>query len=95
MVNIVPPRPEFIQLTIMRRLMAHRCSLCCLTCGGLAVVSFNARLQLLGIASAALAVVAAIAAVIYRIVEAPQEVIVERNANRSGRPHVLWFTSKE
>src|SRR5215469_9888241 len=95
MANIVPPQPEVIQLRITRRVMAHRCSLCCLSCGVLAVVSFEARLQLLGIASAALAVVAAIAALIYRIVETPQEVIVQRNADRSCYPHVLWFMSKE
>src|SRR5262249_4323469 len=95
MANIVPPQPQVIQLRIMRRVMAHRCSVCCLTCTGLAVVSFEARLQLLGIASAALAVVAAIAAVIYRIVEMPQEVIVQRTVNRSGGPHVLWFGRKE
>ena len=95
MANIVPPQPKVVQLRIMRRVRAHRCSLYCVACGVLAAVSFEARLQLLGGSCAVLAAVAATAAVIYRIVETPQEVVVQRVVNRSGGPPVLWFGGKE
>ena len=33
MANIVPPQPKVVQLRIMRRVRAHRCSLYCMACG--------------------------------------------------------------
>jgi hypothetical protein len=71
---IVPPTPEERQ--VMRRVKAYRCSIGCIACCVFAVIAFIASAQLVGLATVAMAVIAAVGAVIYRFIETPQRVTV-------------------
>jgi hypothetical protein len=93
--SIVPPAPKMRRIT--RRVKAYRCSVSCMVFGSVAIVALialdNVRpglsiwAQLLGFCAAGLAVVAGIGAVVYRFVEAPQEITIPVHpAWDQGRP---------
>ena len=86
MTAIVPPRPMRTQRKVLRRVNAHRYALACVIFTVLAVAalfvrvqvdaSLSARLLLVGFCAGGLALLAAIGAVVFRLVEAPREIIV-------------------
>ena len=86
MAAIVPPRRRRIERRLMRRVKAFRCAKWCVALALLAAAAFIARSQVgaglsiwaqrVGFAAGGLALVAAIGAVVYRMVEKPQEVTV-------------------
>jgi hypothetical protein len=88
MTAIVPPRPTPIERKVLRRVNAYRCAQACVALSLLTVLSFMARsqvdprlstwAQVVGVAAGALALLAAIGAVVYRLVETPREVTVVR-----------------
>jgi hypothetical protein len=85
---IVPPRPTPIERKVLRRVKAYRCAQGCVAFSLLTVLSFVARsqvgpslstwVQVVGVVAGALALLAAIGAVVYRLVETPREVMVVR-----------------
>jgi hypothetical protein len=89
---------------VFRRVKAHRCSQLCVAFCLLAVASFIARVrlepslsiwaQLIGFGACGLAVVAAIGAVVYRVVEAPREVTL-RSPSSWWEPPVIHLKRKD
>ena len=86
MTAIVPPQGRRTERKVLRRVKAFRYSKWCVAFSVLAVAAFAVRvqldaslaiwLQLVGYASCGLALVAAIGAVVYRIIETPRWVTV-------------------
>jgi len=105
MAAIVPPQGTPNQQRIMRRVKAYRCAQWCMAFCLFAVAALVARLelraslsiwaQLIGVASAGMAAVAATGAVVYRIVETPREVAVRSPFDWPRDPPVLWLKRKE
>ena len=90
---IVPPTPKERQ--VMRRGKLYRCSKWCIAFCLFAVVAFIAGAQLVGFAAVGAAVIAAIGAVIYRFIEAPQRVTVRDHFHRSKEPPLIHFKGKD
>jgi len=102
---IVPPGRTPIERRIMRRPKAYRCAQWCIAFCFLAVAAFVFRsqvgaslsilVQFVGFASGGLALVAAVGAVVYRIVETPQEVIVRGSSDWPRDPPVIHLDRED
>ena len=89
---IVPATRNRKERRILRRVKAYRCFRWFIPCGLFALAGFMVGAQLVGFAAMGPAVVAGIAAVLYRLVEAPQEVTVRDPSGAGKEPPV--FTSR-
>ena len=76
----------------MRRVKAYRFSMWCIAFCLFAVVGFVPGAQLVGLVAVGVAVIAAIGAVIYRCIEAPQRITVR---DRFGEPPLIHFKDKD
>jgi hypothetical protein len=102
---IVPPQSRRIERKIMRRVKSFRCSQWCVALALFAVAAFIARSQVgaslsnwaqwVGLAAGGLALVAAIGAVVYRMVEKPQEVTVRGPWDWPPDPPVIHLGRKD
>ena len=105
MTAIVPPRQPPIERRIMRRPNAYRCAQWCIALCLLAVAAFFLRsqvgaslsiwVQFVGFTSGGLALVAAVGAAVYRVVETPQEVIVRSSSDWPRDPPVIHLDRKD
>ena len=105
MAAIVPPRRRRIERKLMRRVKAFRCAKWCVALALLAAAAFIARSQVgaglsiwaqrVGFAAGVLAFVAAIGAVVYRMVEKPQEVTVRGPWDWPPVPPVIHLGRKD
>ena len=95
MTTIVPPGPTRKQRKVLRRVNAYWCAQGCVVFGVLAVAAFiarvqvgaslSARLQLLGLGAAVLALASALGAVVFRVFETPREITL-RDTEGPGEP---------
>jgi hypothetical protein len=99
---IVPPSPR--ERRVFRRVRAYRCLRACVAFCLLGAAAFIARAhlepsllrwaQLIGFTACGLAVVAALGAVVYRVVEAPREVTLRGPSSRWWEPPVIHLKRK-
>jgi hypothetical protein len=102
---IVLPRRRRIERKIMRRVKAFRCSQWCVALALLTAAAFVARSQVgaslsiwaqwVGFAASGLALIAAIGAVVYRMVETPQQVTVRSPWEWPPDPPVIHLGRKD
>jgi hypothetical protein len=94
MSTIVPPRQIPKERRIMRRVKAYRCFKWFIAFCLFALAAFIAGAQLVGFAAMGVAVVAGIGTVIYRLIEAPQEVTVRDHSDARKEPPVVHLNRK-
>jgi len=102
---IVPPRRGRIERKVLRRVKAFRCSKWCVAFSLLALAAFAVRAQvddslsiwpqLAGITACGLALAAAAGAVIYRMTETPQWVMVHGPWDWPPDPPVIHIGGKD
>ena len=90
---------------MLRRVKSYRCSRACVALCLLAAAAFVARAhlepslstwaQLIGFGAYGLALVAAIGAVVYRVVETPREVTLRSPASSWWEPPVIHLKRKD
>ena len=105
MTAIVPSRGGRVERKVLRRVKAFRCSKWCVGFSVLAAAAFTVRvqvdaslsiwLQLIGLSACGLALVAAVAAVVYRMIERPQWVTVRGPWNWPLDPPVIHLSRKD
>ena len=101
---IVPPSSRDRERRVLRRVKSHRCSQACVAFCLLAAAAFMARVQLeprlsiwaqlIGFGACGLAVIAAIGAVVYRVIETPREVTLRSPSSRWWEPPVIHLKRK-
>lgn len=105
MTAIVPPQGRRVERKILRPVKAFRCAKWCAAFSLLVVAAFAVRVQvdgslaiwcqLVGYATCGLAALAATGAVVYRIVETPQQVTVRGPWDWPPDPPVIHLRRKE
>jgi hypothetical protein len=103
--EIIPPQGGRIERKVLRRVKAFRCSKWCVAFCVLATVAFTVRaqldasfsiwLQLVGLGACGLALVAAVAAVVYRVIETPKWVTVRGPWDWPPDPPVIHLNHKD
>lgn len=99
---VVPPPPRTPKVRkVIRRVKAYRCYQGCLACCLLALFAFGLGTEvkpflsiwvhLVGYVASVVAVVSAIGAVVYRAIEAPQEVTVLERSRQRKEPPLIHF----
>jgi len=91
---ILPPPQTLQERRILRRVKAYRCRKWFIVFSVFALTAFIARAQLLGLAAIGLAAVAAIGAVVYRLIEDPQEVTLRDHSHARKEPPVIHVNRK-
>lgn len=92
---IVPAEQNRKERRILRRVKAYRCFKWFIACGLFALAGFMLGAQPIAFAAVGLAVVAGIAAVFYRLLEAPQEVTVRDPSATGKEPPVVHLKGNE
>jgi hypothetical protein len=100
---IVPPSPT--ERRVLRRVKSYRCFQACVALCLLAAAAFVARVhlepnlsiwaQLIGFGACGVAVVAAIGAAVYRVVETPREVTLRSPPSEWWDPPVIHLKRKD
>ena len=94
MTAIVPPRQIPEERRIMRRVKARRCFKWFVVFCLFASSAVIAQASLLGLAAMGAAVVAGIGAVVYRLIETPQEATVPKYFHARKEPPVVHLGRK-
>ena len=102
---IVPPQGGRIERKVLRRVKAFRCSKWCvafilLSAAALTVraqvdASLSIWLQLVGFSSCGLALIPGIGAVVYRIIETPQQITVRGPWDWPPDPPVIYLSRRD